>query len=91
VFIFYPSLQDIAEIVMHRHCRWDGNGYSQPLAGINIPLGARIIAVADSFQAMISDRPYRKGMPTVEALAEIKRCAGTQFDPQIVEIFLKNR
>ena len=85
-----PSLNDISQIVMHHHERWDGQGYPDLLVGANIPLGARIIAVADSFQAMTSDRPYRKGMPQEEALAEIQRCAGTQFDPEIVAVFLKN-
>lgn len=85
-----PSLADITPIVLHHHERWDGNGYPQSMASTEIPLGARIIAVADSFQAMVSDRPYRKGMKQEAALAEIKRCEGTQFDPQIVAIFLKN-
>lgn len=85
-----PSLYDITQIVMHHHARWDGKGYPQSLAGTEIPLGARIIAVADSFQAMVSDRPYRRGMEQEAALAEIKRCEGTQFDPHIVAIFLKN-
>lgn len=83
-----PSLQVIAQIVMHHHARWDGKGYPQSITGTDIPIGARIIAVADSFQAMVSDRPYRKGMPIEDALAEIKRCEGTQFDPEIVDIFL---
>lgn len=85
-----PSLDDIVQIVMHHHERWDGRGYPQALMGTNIPFGARIIAVADSFQAMVSDRPYRKGMLLKEALAEIKHCAGSQFDPEIVDVFLKN-
>ncbi|MBC8014938.1 MAG: HD domain-containing protein, partial [Sporomusaceae bacterium] len=58
-----PSLQEIAQIVMHHHARWDGTGYPQSISKTGIPIGARIIAVADSFQAMTSDRPYRKGMP----------------------------
>jgi len=84
-----PSLQVIAQIVMNHHARWDGKGYPQSISGNDIPIGARIIAVADSFQAMVSDRPYRKGMPIEDALIEIKRCAGNQFDPEIVEVFLK--
>jgi HD-GYP domain-containing protein (c-di-GMP phosphodiesterase class II) len=59
----------------------------QALAGEDIPLGARIIAVCDAFDAMISDRPYAKPRTTQEALAELQRCAGTQFDPEIVEVF----
>ncbi|MBP2626824.1 MAG: rpfG 2 [Firmicutes bacterium] len=84
-----PSLQVISQIVMHHHARWDGKGYPQSLSGGDIPIGARIIAVADSFQAMVSDRPYRKGMPIEEALAEIRHCAGTQFDPEIVDAFFE--
>lgn len=84
-----PSLENIANIVLHHHSRWDGKGYPASLAGTDIPLGSRIIAVADSYQAMISDRPYRRGMPKNIALDEIKRCSGTQFDPEIVDIFLQ--
>jgi len=84
-----PSLQVIAKIVLNHHARWDGAGYPQSISGTDIPIGARIIAVADSFQAMVSDRPYRKGMPIEDALAEIKRSKGTQFDPEIVDAFFK--
>jgi len=84
-----PSLENIAKTVLHHHARWDGKGYPSSLAGDDIPLGSRIIAVADSFQAMTSDRSYRRGMPVDTALAEIKRCSGTQFDPAIVEIFVQ--
>jgi HD-GYP domain-containing protein (c-di-GMP phosphodiesterase class II) len=74
-------------IVRHHHERWDGRGYPDGLIGDQIPLGARIIAVADSFDAMTSDRPYRRAMTVAVALAEIKRNSGIQFDPQIVEAF----
>jgi|GEM_PF-1722866 len=84
-----PSLDEIVQIVLHHHARWDGLGYPEALAGLDIPLGARIIGVADSFQAMISNRPYRRGMPVEDALIELKDCAGTQFDPAIVDVFLK--
>ena len=84
-----PSLQEIAQIVMHHHAHWDGKGYPQSFSGAGIPIGARIIAVADSFQSMVSDRPYRKGMPIQDALTEMKRCNGTQFDPEIVDAFFK--
>jgi len=86
-----PSLQAIAQIVMHHHACWDGTGYPQSISGTDIPIGARIIAVADSFQAMVSNRPYRKGMPAEDAIAELIRSAGSQFDPEIVDVFLKIR
>jgi HD-GYP domain-containing protein (c-di-GMP phosphodiesterase class II) len=68
-------------IVRHHHERWDGGGYPDGLAGKKIPLGARIVAVCDAFDAMISDRPYRKGLPITSAIEEILRCTGAQFDP----------
>jgi HD-GYP domain-containing protein (c-di-GMP phosphodiesterase class II) len=73
--------------VLHHHERWDGTGYPDRLAGERIPLGARIIFVADAFDAMTSDRVYRRRLDTAEALAELERCAGTQFDPAVVEAF----
>ena len=76
------------EIVMSHHERWDGNGYPARLAKDEIPVGARLFSVVDSFDAMTSDRPYRKGMSAGSAVEEIKRCSGTQFDPQVVEAFL---
>ena len=69
------------------HERWDGGGYPDGLAGTNIPLGSRVIFVADSFDAMISERPYSRARSPEEALAELRACAGTQFDPVIVEAF----
>jgi two-component system, cell cycle response regulator len=69
------------------HERFDGDGYPDGLKGEEIPLGSRIIAVCDSYDAMVSDRPYRDPMTTEEARAELRRCAGTQFDPVVVEIF----
>lgn len=78
-----------AGIVRHHHERWDGKGYPDGLKGEDIPLGARIIAVADSFDAMTSDRPYRRGMTPEAAIAEIQRNAGTQFDPKVVEAFVR--
>jgi HD-GYP domain-containing protein (c-di-GMP phosphodiesterase class II) len=76
-----------ASIVRHHHERWDGKGYPDGLKGEDIPLGARIIAVADSFDAMTSDRPYRRALSHATALAEIERNSGIQFDPQVVEAF----
>ncbi len=78
-----------AAIVRHHHERWDGRGYPDGLKGEQIPLGARIIAVADSFDAMTSDRPYRRALSFEAAVAEIQRNSGTQFDPKVVEAFLR--
>jgi len=74
-------------IVRHHHERWDGKGYPDGIRGEEIPLGARIIAVADSFDAMTSDRPYRRAMEFNAAMAEIRRNSGIQFDPAVVEAF----
>lgn len=81
------SLDRVAEIIRYHHCRWDGHGYPEPLHGSDIPLGARIIAVADAYQAMVSDRPYRKGMTHYAAMKEISRGSASQFDPIVVRIF----
>jgi two-component system, cell cycle response regulator len=83
-----PSLRPIAALVRASHERWDGGGYPDGLAGERIPLGARIIAVCDAFDAMVTDRPYRAGMPRAAAEAELRRCAGSQFDPDVVAAFL---
>ncbi len=74
-----------AAYVRHHHERLDGRGYPDCLAGEVIPFESRILFVADSFEAMTSNRAYRKGMPPAEALAEVQRCSGTQFDPQVVD------
>ena len=84
-----PFLADVARIVRHHHERWDGEGYPDGLAGDAIPLGARIFAVADSFDAMTSDRPYRRAMDVAEACREIARCRGGQFDPLVADAFLR--
>ena len=78
------GVQLVAEWVLHHHERWDGAGYPNRLAGDQIPLGARIIFVADAFDAMTSERAYHLAMPQRDALAELERCAGTQFDPAVV-------
>jgi putative nucleotidyltransferase with HDIG domain len=83
-----PFLREAAEIVYAHQERFDGTGYPRKLRGEEIPLGARIFAIADSLDAMTSDRPYRKGTTFAAATEEIARCAGQQFDPQIVEVFL---
>ena len=83
------GVQPVAEWVLHHHERWDGAGYPNRLAGDQIPLGARIIFVADAYDAMTSDRAYRGRLTPQEAVAELQRCAGTQFDPEIVEVFAR--
>ena len=82
-----PELAGVATIVRSSHERWDGGGYPDGLAGEEIPLGSRIVAVCDSFDAIVTDRAYRRGRSPEEALAELRRCAGTQFDPQVVAAF----
>jgi len=82
-----PALAPVAPAVLHHHERFDGTGYPSGLSGEHIPLKARIIAVADAFAAMTSERPYREPVPTAQALAELDRCAGTQFDPRVVSAF----
>ncbi|HID57490.1 TPA: HD domain-containing protein, partial [Candidatus Poribacteria bacterium] len=82
-------LSDALPIVLHHHERYDGKGYPDGLRGNEIPIGARIFAIADAFDAMTSDRPYRRAMPVEKALWEIATCSGTQFDPNIVGIFLQ--
>jgi putative nucleotidyltransferase with HDIG domain len=74
--------------VLFHHERWDGRGYPAGLAGASIPLEARILAVVDAFDAMTSIRPYRGARPVADALVELQRCAGSQFDPAIVDVFL---
>jgi len=83
-----PFLQAASEIVLSHQERWDGSGYPRALRGAAIPVGARIFAVADTFDAMTSDRPYRRGTSFALARSEIARCGGSQFDPRCVEAFL---
>ncbi len=81
------GFQDAALLVLHHHERLDGRGYPSRLKGMEIPLGSRLIAVADSYDALTTDRPYRSGRTHDEAVAELLRCAGTQFDPQVIHAF----
>jgi cyclic di-GMP phosphodiesterase len=83
-----PFLQEAAEIVYAHQEHYDGSGYPRGLKGEEIPLGARIFAVADTLDAITSDRPYRKAATCAAARLEIKRCAGTQFDPNVVGVYL---
>ena len=88
VLVRIPFLREAADIVLAHQEFYDGSGYPRGLKGEEIPLGARIFAVADALDAMISDRPYRRARPISAAQEEIQRCAGTQFDPKVVEVFL---
>ncbi len=81
----------VSDLVRHHHERFDGCGYPCGLKGEEIPLGARIIAVADSLSALMQNRPYRQGAAFEEALAEIQRCSGSQFDPQVVKALVLSR
>jgi putative two-component system response regulator len=74
--------------VLFHHERWDGEGYPTGLGGAAIPLGARVLAVVDAFDAMTSDRPYRRALPVEAAVEEIDRCAGGQFDPVVARVFV---
>jgi HD-GYP domain-containing protein (c-di-GMP phosphodiesterase class II) len=93
--IGYAMLKDIAflrpalDIVRYHHERYDGAGYPVGLAGEEIPLAARIFAAVDAYDAMTSDRPYRRARSREEALAEIQRLAGAEFDPRVVQVLLR--
>ena len=81
--------RDALPYVLYHHEHWDGGGYPTGRRGTQIPEGARLLAVADAFDAMTSTRPYRRALPTMRALGEIERCAGTQFDPTFANAFLE--
>jgi HD-GYP domain-containing protein (c-di-GMP phosphodiesterase class II) len=81
-------LEQVCEIVRHCHEHWDGSGYPNGLAGEEIPLESRVILVCDAYHAMTTDRPYRSRLPVEEACRRLRAAAGTQFDPQVVELFL---
>jgi HD-GYP domain-containing protein (c-di-GMP phosphodiesterase class II) len=81
--------ENVVSMIAHHHDRYDGNGLHQVVADVDVPLGARILAVADAFDAMTSDRPYRPAMSVEEAYDEVKRCTGRQFDPAVVTAFFK--
>jgi HD-GYP domain-containing protein (c-di-GMP phosphodiesterase class II) len=84
-----PGCQSASLLILHHHEMWDGSGYPAGLKGENIPLGARIVAITDAFDAMTTDRCYRKGMPAERALETLDNRAGTQFDPVITPLFTK--
>src|SRR4051794_26291311 len=83
------ALRPVATLVRASHEHYDGNGYPDGLRGEEIPLGARIVSVCDAYDAMTSDRPYQRALDPDAALAELRRCAGTQFDPAVVEAFCR--
>lgn len=85
-----PELAGVAELILSHHEHWDGKGYPRNLKGKEIPIYSRIVAVADAFDAMTTDRPYRKTKSREEAKAELEKCAGTQFDPELVKIFIES-
>ena len=86
-----PLLKLAAEIALHHHEKWDGSGYPSGLAGINIPASARIVAIADVFDALTMCRPYKKAWPVSEAMQLISDGAGQHFDPELAACFLEIR
>jgi len=84
-----PCFREALPIVAQHHEWFDGSGYPAGLAGENINLNARILAVADCYDAMVSDRPYRKGLPKRQALGILTQNSGTQFDPIVIEVFIR--
>ena len=84
-----PALAPVARLVRSSHEHWDGSSYPDGLRGDEIPLGARVILICDAFEAITADRAYRPASTAVEAIAELRRCAGAQFDPALVEVFCK--
>lgn len=83
------DMADIAKYVLSHHERWDGGGYPKGISGKQIPIQSRIVSVADAYDAMVNDRPYRKALSHAEAVSELKRCAGSHFDPEVVAAFLQ--
>jgi HD-GYP domain-containing protein (c-di-GMP phosphodiesterase class II) len=81
-------MERVRKMVRHHHEYFDGSGYPEKLSGENIPLGSRIIAIADSYDTITSERAYKKPRTSEAAIAELQRCAGMQFDPTIVSIFV---
>ena len=84
-----PYFEDLLPIVRHHHEKWDGTGYPGNLAGEAIPLGSRIIAICDTYDTIVSERPYKKPLPVPDALATLRNMAGRMFDPVLVELFIR--
>jgi len=82
----FPYYRSGQELILYHHERYDGQGYPQGIEGDSIPIGARVIAVADAFDAMTSDRPYRRALPLRSVLQELEQRKGDQWDPQVVEV-----
>jgi putative two-component system response regulator len=85
----FPLLQTAYEIALYHHERWDGTGYPHAMEGATIPLTARIVAVADAFDALIHERPYKRAWSVEEAINELQSCSGTRYDPQVIEALIK--
>ena len=83
-----PGMGAVARIVRHEHEHFDGGGYPDGLRGEEIPIGSRIILACDTYSAMTTSRPYREALPHGAAIAELARCAGTQFDPRVTEALI---
>ena len=83
-----PELAPVAEWILKHHEHWDGSGYPLGLKGEEIPMECRILAIADAYDAMVSDRPYKQAVSHDKAIAELKRCSGTQFDPKLLMVFI---
>jgi HD-GYP domain-containing protein (c-di-GMP phosphodiesterase class II) len=83
------DLAEIAELILKHHERWDGQGYPLGIAGREIPVECRVLAIANAYMAMINERPHQRAMSRAEALQELWRCAGTQFDPALVQAFVR--
>jgi HD-GYP domain-containing protein (c-di-GMP phosphodiesterase class II) len=83
------EMHPVVPLILHHHEAYDGSGYPDGLSGEQIPLLSRILAVADTYDAMTSDRPYRRALSKTDAVDELRKCAGTSFDPKVVEIFLQ--
>lgn len=89
IAISSSDLAPISDFILKHHERWDGKGYPLGLSGENIPIECRILSIIDAYDALVNDRPYRERISSDEALEEIKRCAGTQFDPKLVDLFIE--
>ncbi len=85
-----PTIKHVSEFILHSHERWDGKGYPNGLEGNEIPLLSRMMHIIDAYDVMINHRPYKKAMTVESAIKELKRCSGTQFDPELVEIFIQD-